>query len=221
MNTLASYLSGLPTKRFKKGEQIYLQGIIPPHAFGVLKGLVCVYNLTPNGEHKYITFYTRHDIFPVCWLFSKADQTLYYYAAHTDCEVAIIDKETFHIDLMADPALMHELLQSQMTMYVQLMLRINGLEQPRAAIKILNMFQLLALRYGTVKSDHLVEINIPLTQQTIADFTGLTRETVTLELGRLKKEKVISNQHKTYHVRTDRLNDRMSDEFNPGIHIET
>lgn len=197
-----------------------MQGDVPQYALAVQHGIVRVYNLTADGVEKCISYYTHHDIFPMCWLFSKADRSLYYYQAHTDCEVAIIEKELFFSELQHNIELMQDILSTQATTYVQLMMRINALEQPSASTKLLNMFQLLCLRYGTVKREHVVEIELPMTQQAIADFTGLTRETTTLELKKLRSDNIISCRRKMYRVHTNRLNERMADEFNPGIHIE-
>lgn len=220
MTVLESYLKQLPKRQFKKGEMIYLQGSQPSEGYGIVDGIVKVYNLTSSGEQKCISYYVRQDTFPNCWLFSKTDKALYYHEARTDCEVAAIDKERFHIDIKQNPDLMYEVLQHRMGGYVQLMLRVNSLEQPRAAIKLLNVLQLLCLRYGVEVKKDVVRIELPLTQQEIADFTGLTRETTTVKLKRLRQEKVIVPDRKNYVINTALLDVRLDDEFNPGIHLE-
>jgi CRP-like cAMP-binding protein len=58
-----------------------------------------------------------------------------------------------------------------------------------------------------------VEIPLPITQQDVANFTGLTRETVSVELKKLATEKVVFSRNRNYVVLTDKLNELLDDEY--------
>jgi DNA-binding transcriptional regulator LsrR (DeoR family) len=60
-------------------------------------------------------------------------------------------------------------------------------------------------------------IQVPLTQQDLADFTGLTRETTNLELNKLKKEKIVTSDQKYYIVNIEKLNSKVDDEYAPDV----
>jgi CRP-like cAMP-binding protein len=75
------------------------------------------------------------------------------------------------------------------------------------------------LRYGRELKGGYANIQIPMTQQEFANFSGLTRETVTLEIHRLKDKKIISVRSKYYTVNTDKLNGLIDDEYNPGLSL--
>jgi DNA-binding transcriptional regulator LsrR (DeoR family) len=58
-------------------------------------------------------------------------------------------------------------------------------------------------------------IQVPLTQQDLADFTGLTRETTNLELSKLKKGKVVVSDQKYYLVDVKKLSAKIDDAYEP------
>ena len=49
---------------------------------------------------------------------------------------------------------------------------------------------------------------------------GLTRETTGIELKKLEKEGVISYRRQNYLIRTDRLNEVLDDEYDPGLNFK-
>jgi DNA-binding transcriptional regulator LsrR (DeoR family) len=73
------------------------------------------------------------------------------------------------------------------------------------------------LIYSLNPNDEQAKIQVPFTHQEIAEFTGLTRETTSIELNKLKKAGVITCKHKYYTVNTHELTKRIDDEYNPGI----
>ncbi|RWZ78897.1 MAG: hypothetical protein EOT05_04085 [Candidatus Microsaccharimonas sossegonensis] len=82
------------------------------------------------------------------------------------------------------------------------------------------MFRHLALTHGLELKKDLMKISIPLTQQDLANFTGLTRETVALELNKLVEMGMVSVEKKQYVINTKKVNDVITDEYNPGIFIQ-
>lgn len=219
MNVLRTFFANHPIRHYKKGDSIILQDTEPNHAFGIKEGIVKMYNLTADGEEKSILFNVADEVFPICWLFAKTKRTLYYYQAYTDCSVFVIEKGAFKEALLTQPKLAYSLLDSQVNWYVSSTLRINALEQSRASIKLLSIIHLLCLRHGEEIGKNLVRIRVPFTQQDLASYVGLTRETTTMELKKLKDLGVISAARKFYTVCTDKLNDLLEDEYNPGVAI--
>lgn len=219
MNPLQSYFAQLPVKKYSKGEVIIQQGASPQCAYAVKRGIIKIYNLTVNGEEKSITYSLANEIFPVCWIFSKTKQALFYYQAYTDCELYVLNKESFEHHLRFNPRFTRALLDKQMNWYVNSVLQINALEQTKASNKLLHTFRNLCLRFGKDVRTDLVVIEIPLTQQELANLTGLTRETAAAELKKLKQQKVIVSNSKYYTVDTTLLNNLLDDEYNPGIYV--
>lgn len=219
MNALRSFYRNFPTVKFEKGEIIIHQDETPKYIYGIRKGIVEVYNLTSDGSTRNISFEIADDIIPVCWAFSKSTQALFYYRAHTDCELYMIKKQSFLQRLAESHSFAGAVLDRQMAAYVGTQLQVDALEKPRGYVRLLYVFRYFCLRYGRNTDDEFVKIQIPLTQQDIANFTGLTRETVSIGINRLREEGIISSENKYYAVDTKRLNDKIDDDFNSGIFV--
>lgn len=219
MKELRSFFRKYPTVKFAKGEMILQQDEVPTHVYAIKSGVVKLSNLTGEGDDQSITFEIVDDILPVCWAFSKTSKALFYYQAYTDCELYLIDKDAFENQLATDKSFIRAMLDRQISSYIGNMLQVDALEKTRAYTKLLYTFRYFCLRYGRVIKKDLVKIYVPLTQQEIANTTGLTRETTTLELKRLREQKIISVRLKYYTVDTRRLNEQIDDEYDPGITV--
>lgn len=207
--------------KFQKGEVILHQDDVPRCIYAVKKGVILVSNLTSHGDYRAISFELVDGIVPIGWIFSKTTKSLFYYSAHTDCELYAIDKASFLTQLVDNHAFTKSILNRMASSLVGARLRVDALEKPTARSKLLYMFRYMCLRYGTDIGKDTVRIEVPLTQQDVANYAGLTRETTSVELHKLKAEKVIRYEHMWYVVNTDKLNNVIEDEFNPGISIDT
>ncbi len=219
MNVLRSFYRKYPTVKFAKGEIILQQGEEPRYVYGIKSGVVKVSNLSAEGDDQLISFEIVDDILPLCWAFSTTSKALFYYQAYTDCELYTIDKSMFEDQLANNIAFTRAMLDRQVSSYIGNMLQVDALEKTRAYTKLLYTLRYLCLRYGRDVKTDLVKIFVPLTQQEIANTTGLTRETTTLELTKLRKQRIISVKHKYYTVDTAKLNTLIDDEYNPGITV--
>jgi CRP/FNR family transcriptional regulator len=108
---------------------------------------------------------------------------------------------------------MHQVLERSVCEAITHEMRINALGESKAADKVLHTIHYLALRFGRDLKTDLVEIPLPITQQDVANFTGLTRETVSVELKKLASEMIIFSRNRNYVVLTDRLNKLLDDEY--------
>lgn len=209
-----------PVKKIEKGQIIVLQDEVPAHAYVVKNGIMKVNNLTSAGEEKSLSFKFRGDIFPISWIFEKTTSALYNYQAHTDCELYVMDKKdiTHHVETDHDFA--RYMLDKQIVSYVNSELQVEALEQSRAQLKLLYTFRHLALTHGVELKKDRVKITIPLTQQELANFTGLTRETVAVALSKITNDGIVSCERKFYVIDTDKVNDVIDDEYDPGLMIQ-
>jgi CRP-like cAMP-binding protein len=108
---------------------------------------------------------------------------------------------------------MYEILDHCVGKMIHHQMHINALEQSKASEKVLYAIHHLALCFGHDLKTDVVEIPLPLTQQDVANFTGLTRETISVELKKLASQKVIFSRNRNYIVLTDRLNDLLDDGY--------
>jgi CRP/FNR family transcriptional regulator len=186
----------------------------------VKEGVIKVYDISAGGEERLISFKTAGTIFSLGWLFSRHSKALYYYEAYTDCTLGIVDKSEFMTKVTHDNEFSLSLMNFLITEHIGDGIRFNALEQPTSRQKLLYMIKTFCLTYGVDTAKDIVRITIPLRQQDIANFLGLRRETIALELSRLKKEGVLTYSRRHYTVMTNRLNDLLDEQYNPGISFD-
>lgn len=217
MQHYQQFLKRFRVKRFKKGEIILCQGERPDCAYAVKSGIIKTYNLTLQGEEKPIGFDIVNEIFPIGWVFRKVERVQYYYEAFTDCEVYCIPVTDYLDYLKANPGDMMATLDFLVSRYMGNQMRINALEQSKASSKVINTLHFLCLRYGSELKKDTIKIKIPLTQQDLANFIGLTRETTGIELKKLQKQSVLTSRKQSFVVRTDKLNDLLDEDYGLGL----
>lgn len=201
MKAYREFLEGYPLKAFKKGDSILEQGEVPACGYVVKEGFVKTFDISPTGDSLPISFDHQYEVIPMAWVFSHVETAPYFYEAFTDCEVWCVPREDFIAFLKKNANSQFVIFNFFVKRYLLTMqMKMLSLEQARAADKILYLLKFLTMRFGGDKTDGLIEIDLPLTQQDIASSAGLTRETASIELKRLEKLGVISYDRQEYAV---------------------
>ncbi len=191
-----------PLQKRSAGEPLLYQGEIPRHAYVLTEGIVKVYDIGNAGDEKIINFLSEGDLLPPAWVFKKAPVSLYYYDAFTACTFYRLPRDTLQHAIKTIPAITHFMYEHYATSFVGSLLEINALEQSKGSEKIVHMLQYLLMRFpGNEDGDwHKVELRI--THQDLANMTGLTRETTSTELNKLRRKGIVeyANQHYSLNI---------------------
>ena len=207
--------------KFSKGETIFLFDETPKHVYCVKSGVVKKVSISRDGSQQLINLEIIGDIFPKCVAFSISAKTLFEYKAFTDCELYVISFDEFCSQLVYNIDFTKKMLKRISSSHVGLSLKIDALEKHHAEYKLAYIFRYLCLLYGTGRWNGYVRIEVPLTQQDIADLTGLTRETINNGINLLTKLKILTSSHKFYMVDTTNLNKLIDNAYkpNPSLHM--
>lgn len=216
MSKAQKFYEQYPVRRFEKGEIILVQGEVPTSAYVIKKGVVKAYNLTAQGEEKPISFDVVGEMFPIAWAFGKAKYAQYYYEAFSDCEVYCLIPGEYIAFLKKEPEVLFAAYDDFVSHNTNNQMRINALEQSKAAAKVLYTIHFLCLRFGSEVKPHMVKIDLPLTQQDMANFMGLTRETTGIELKRLQRQGVLTYKKQSYIVNTEKLDELLDEDYDQG-----
>lgn len=203
-----------------KGDILFQQSDTPTVGYAIKRGVIRICNINASGSEKIVSFKVIDEPFPICWLFSKATNAVFFYQAHTDCELYIISKDNFNAQLSKDHDFALRIISILSNAYLNASLQVDALVQTSARLKLLYTFRHLCLRYGKDTENDTSRLQIPITQQELANYTGLTRETTTLELNKFKASGIVTYRHKYYAINTKRVNELIEDEYNPGITTE-
>jgi len=199
------FLNKFPVRRFQKGEMIICEGLAPRRSYVVKAGFVKVFLTTRSGEEKAVSFVTTQDLFPLTWIFGKSDVSLYYYQAYTDCDMYEVPREDLLQHADTDPEMLRRLFDYVLDLDIDLMQHVHSLEQAKASDKLMHAFNFLTRRFGKRITNSRTRMLLPLTQQDLANFLGLTRETTGAQLKKLQNDGVIHYEHQQYIVHTERL----------------
>ncbi len=199
------FLEGCPTQTFQKGELMLLKDAEPEVVYVVKAGVVKVYDITSAGDEQPVSFDTKHEIFPIAWALRQSEKTEYFYQALNKVTVYKVPRAGFERFLQAHPRTTLELYANLANHIASLQQRIHGVQQPKATDKILYTLMYMADRFGLKVNPVTSRLKIPITQQELALFIGLTRETTSMELKKLEQDKVISYSRSHFSINTKRL----------------
>jgi CRP/FNR family transcriptional regulator, cyclic AMP receptor protein len=213
---LERFLDNYHTKSFSKGELILVQGEVPTCLYVIRSGVVKTYNLTSQGEEKPIMYDIKSEMFPIGWIYRKLKYAQYYYEAFTDCEVYCVPRDDFTAFIKKNPDELYEIFSYFVGRYLNYQMRINALEQSKAHSKVINTLHFLCLRFGRDIKENTVRIELPFTQQDLANLIGLTRETTGIELKKLQRQGLLTYKKQYYIVRTDKLEELLDEDYDSG-----
>lgn len=217
MNKISEFAKHYHTRKFQKGELLLVQGEVPTSVFLIKSGIVKTYNLTADGDEKPITFDLEGDMFPIGWTFNLIHHSQYYYEAYTNCEVYSVPKNDLIAFLKKSPDVLFELCTAQVRSKINYQMRVNALEQSKASNKVINTLHYLCLEFGKELKENNVKVDLPLTQQELANFMGLTRETTGIELKKLQKDGIITYKRQNYIIKTNKLNELLDEDYGMGV----
>lgn len=177
-------------RRYKKNQIVCYQGDRPSNIYFVLSGHIRYYDIDDDGNEKILHINGPQNIFPMLYAFGISEEINAFYATIDEAELLAIPLSDFKKVAESDIKFANSLTRWFLTEIEQLSYRINSFEKTDARNKILFALKYLATNYGS-STNGWQKLGFPVTQQFIADFTGLARETVSTTMGELERDKVI------------------------------
>lgn len=201
LDTLHPLLEKGQTRTYNAGSTILYQGEVPRSVFVLKSGVAKSFNISHQGEEQIVNFHVPGNILAPSWVFEKTSGAVFFYEAVSECEVVLVRRSELHSFIGKNQQAMNKMLDMYVTDYTASLIRVSALEQAKAVDKVLYTLYYLCRLYGDAKKEW-TDIEIKLTHQDIASLVGLTRETVAVEINKLRKKKLIqySNQHYSVHV---------------------
>ncbi len=204
-------------RSLRPGQILFYQGEAALQTYRVESGLVRAYLIHDNGDEATVAYFGPGDIFPIASSFDIAPVTLFYYETAAETNVSVMNKKDLD-DFITNNA--RDELHKSATRYVSSLLHISALMQTTARSKLAHTMRHLAIRFGEKSLDgSRRKISIKLTQLDLARLCSASRETMSIELGRLKNEGVVIAKGKQYIVHLQKLNELISDESSADINL--
>jgi len=194
------FLNKFPVRKLKKGLPIMYQGEVPRSAYVIKKGMIKAYDISSSGEEKVVTFDAVGGMIPSAWIFKKSPVALYYFDAFTDCEVYAVPRQVLYDKIYSNKEILEYAFDKYVSLYTTATMHIFALEQTKSSEKLLRILQYLSMRFGAEVKPGIRSIDLKLTHLELANMIGMTRETTSVELGKLRKSKVIKYSNQRYFL---------------------
>ena len=205
MKTWEEFVSRYSTKQFPKGVTILHQGDKPDILYVIKEGFVLCHDISNDGTIRPIITDRKLEILPIGWLFDKVERTQFFYKAYTRVVLWVIPKEEIKDFLIQNPQSQFALYGDTVERMLELQARFLTFQQTKALNKVAMSLIFSAERFGVPSEGGMVLIDAPISQQDIANFLGITRETVSIQIGELEKLGVLRRKGQKYFVHKDSL----------------
>jgi CRP/FNR family transcriptional regulator, cyclic AMP receptor protein len=213
LSLLNPYIRSVAIPRlYRKNDNLLFQGEIPRSVTVIVDGIVKAYTITSDGEERITAIYGKGDVLPIAWAVGQAPNSLFYYEALNDVRTLQLTKKEF--TKLIDES--HDFRQAILGIlgrnYAGILLRVTGLVQSRAIDKISYTLYYLMFRHGIEKKEGLFTLDVRLSQSTLADLIGQTRESTAKNLKVLKEKGIIHYSSSIYTINKSKLENFLGDD---------
>jgi CRP-like cAMP-binding protein len=205
LSKLNQFFLQYPAKSLDKGQSVLEVDSKLTHILFLTEGFVRQYAVSKEGQEFTLNIFEPFSFFPLNLAFHR-EVNPYYFEAFSPIKfnrAPIADVEKF---IQENPDVLFDLIQRITSGLNGMLYRMESLMFGSAKEKVAAALFLCGARFGAahapidqcphdeVPVDQVKLVDFKLTHQQIAFMTGLTRETVSVEMGKLKKEGLVDYQ---------------------------
>lgn len=177
-------------KTLKKGECLCHEGDVLDTLFIVNDGKVKLSKFNVEGKEQILRILSSGDIFGEYHLFVAGEPYNYTATTLSNTKICTLSKEKMDYLLRKHPHLSSQLLAEVSKKLIVTENLVQNLSNVQTDAKIAYILLELAEKYG-LETDKGTEINLPLTREELANYAGVTRETMSRRLTILAHDHII------------------------------
>ncbi|MBP9798453.1 Crp/Fnr family transcriptional regulator [Candidatus Woesebacteria bacterium] len=183
-------------KKYTKGEILIRADENPSGVLYLTKGHVKVYCISEKGDEIILNSFQPISFFPMSWAINDVPNS-YFYEALDEVSLYQAPKNEVLTFLKKNPDVLFDLLRRVFIGVDGILMRMTYLMGGNAYSRLIAEIIIAAKRFGT--HDDLGTV-VNISEKDLALQTGLTRETVSREMGVLKKKGLVSFNKKVLKV---------------------
>ncbi len=192
------FISAYSKKKYAAAQTILHADEQPSSLFFLEEGIVRQFSTSVEGTEHTLNLYKQDTYFPLSWALN-ATPNRYTFEAVTACTIRSVPVSELLTFLHTQPTVVFELLQRVFKGLDGMLLKMEQQTTGDAYTKLVVSLILLARRFGTATSDG-ISVSLHLTQNDLAAHAGLTRETVTRLLLKLKSKKILTHKNQSIAI---------------------
>lgn len=171
-------------RHYPKGQVLYWPEERLQSVTFIESGLVKIYDADSYGNERTVSIFGKHSVIPISWLLKEQQEVLFHYQTMSEVEGYTASREKLLRFIAKRPDVMLSLLNSVTKAYINQDARVFGLQKNNIRERLEFVLYYLARRLGT-GPDTAVHIPGFITQQDLANLTGVTRESISRELNNI------------------------------------
>lgn len=183
-NKVDAFFSKYPVRTYTKGQVLVFAGEDPGYIFYLTKGRVRKYDVSYRGEKVIVNIFRTGAFFPMSWALDRTPNT-YYYETEAETRLHVVPPEDAKQFLVDNPDVTLDLLTRVYRGTEGLLGRMVHLMSGTARSRVLYDLIVESRRFGMRKGDG--EYELSTSEVEIAARSGLSRETVSREMRKLKE----------------------------------
>ena len=195
---LKTFFHSYPPVFVKKGELILQPNMNISHIYYLIEGYVRMYTLLPNGKELTITIFKPESFFPLFLAIDERKNT-YYFESFTPSVLNRISTDEALQFIKNNQDVLYDFTRrtsrGMQGIIENLQYQLFGTVSQRTIETLL----MLAGRFGK-KKEMGVQIELPISHQDIANFVGVARETISIEMHELQKQGLIQSSYKRISI---------------------
>ncbi len=176
-------------KKYLKGEMILMEGSHPEGLIIINMGQVKAFRYTNEGKEQILYIFSEGDFFGEKNLLKNQEAT-YNVQALEETHICLIDKNEFHQMLRKHPDIGLKIIEELCSRLERLEDAVQGMGTKNIESRVISVLLEFAKKYGKDSKKGLL-IELPLSREGIANYIGVTRETVSRKLSLLHEEGII------------------------------
>ncbi|WP_374724183.1 Crp/Fnr family transcriptional regulator [Calidifontibacillus erzurumensis] len=180
------------TMNIQKGTFLFQEGMPANELYILRSGRVQISKISQDGKELTLRICTAGDIIGELTLFTNEAKYLLNAKVLESGEVAVIKKEFLEQQLLENSALAYEFMKWMSDHFRRTQTKFRDLVLHGKKGALYSTLIRMTNSYGVKRDDGSILINIPLTNQELANFCGTSRESVNRMLSDLRKDNIIS-----------------------------
>ncbi len=185
-----SRVSGLIIRRqYKKGELIILEGARPESLIIINSGRVKAYRNTIEGKEHILYIFSEGDFFGEKNLLLNQEAT-YNAEALEDTGICTINKKAFQELMREYPELSFKVMEELCSRLARLENTIESMGTKNVELRVNSVLMEFSEKYGRYDPKGIL-VELPMSREGIANYIGLTRETISRKMSLLQEEGII------------------------------
>lgn len=202
---LKSLLEGARTKEFERGQLMLYKDDQLTETLIIYEGIVKLFDIDDKGQEKVLQIIKAPAVLPLDCLFDTPHVVSWHYGALTDVNASVFSPQEFHRRIVRSPLLSSYIINWLAVESHELLVRLNGTSKTDAKDKIITVLLFFMVYYTGPARRGWKRVEFPVTHQLLADVAGITRESVTIQMGELQREKIVRTKRPYLELQAERL----------------